>query len=102
PPDGGATFGPPIEVLANSSVPGAVVAEGYTMCNTVPAGVGIVNPGLPHAGRIYVTWIAADLAQNATGCNITMAQSFHTLWIAYSDDGGLTWTAQQALDAGFG
>src|SRR5439155_15498252 len=100
--DGGKTFGPPIEVLANSAVPGAVEAQGYTMCNTVPAGVAIVNPGLPHAGRIYVSWIAADLPQNTTGCNITMAQSFHTLWVAYSDNGGVTWTAQQAFDAGIG
>ncbi len=100
--DGGATFGAPIEVLAESSIPGAVVAQGYTMCNTVPAGIGIVKPGLPHAGRIYVSWIAADLPQNATGCNITMAQSFHTLWVAYSDNGGSSWTAQQAFDAGIG
>src|SRR5579859_3859252 len=100
--DGGAHFGPPVEVLANSSVPGAVVAQGYTLCNTVPAGVGIVPPGQPHAGRIIVAWIAADLPQNATGCNITMAQSFHTLWVAYSDNGGATWTAQQAMDIGIG
>jgi hypothetical protein len=100
--DGGAHFGAPVEVLANSTVPGAVVAQGYTMCNTVPAGVGIVPPGQPHAGRIIVAWIAADLPQNATGCNITMAQSFHTLWVAYSDDGGATWTAQQAMDIGIG
>src|SRR5437870_5375639 len=105
--DGGATFGPPQEVLASPSVtPGAaagtLVAQGYTFCNTVPAGVQIVRPGLPHAGRIFVAWIAADLAQNATGCNVTMLQSFHTLWISYSDDNGLTWTAQQAFDAGIG
>jgi BNR/Asp-box repeat protein len=105
--DGGATFGPPQEVLASPAVtPGAVtgtlVAQGYTFCNTVPAGVGIVKPGLPHAGRIYVAWIAADLPQNATGCNITMLQSFHTLWVSYSDDGGMTWTPQQAFDAGIG
>ena len=100
--DGGAHFGAPVEVLANSSIPGAVVAQGYTMCNTVPAGVGIVPPGQPHAGRIIVAWIAADLPQNATGCNITMAQSFHTLWVAYSDNGGGTWTAQQAMDIGIG
>lgn len=100
--DGGATFGPPMDVLANSAVPGAVVAQGYSMCNTVPTGVQIVKPGLPHAGRIYVSWIAADLPQNATGCNITMAQSFHTLWVAYSDNGGSSWTAQQAFDAGVG
>ena len=105
--DGGATFGAPQEVLASPAVtPGAVsgtlVAEGYTFCNTVPAGVGIAPPGTPHAGRIMVAWIASDLAQNATGCNVTMLQSFHTLWISYSDDNGSTWTPQQAFDAGFG
>src|SRR5437764_2441175 len=105
--DGGATFGPPQEVLASPAVtPGAVagtlVAQGYTFCNTVPAGVGIAPPGTPHAGRIFVAWIAADLAQNATGCNVSMLQSFHTLWISYSDDNGATWTPQQAFDAGIG
>ena len=105
--DGGATFGAPREVLASpavtrGAVTGTLVAQGYTFCNTVPAGVGIVPPGVPHAGRIFVAWIAADLAQNATGCNVTMLQSFHTLWISYSDDGGNTWTPQQAFDAGFG
>jgi hypothetical protein len=105
--DGGATFGPPVEVLASPAVtPGAVsgtlVAQGYTFCNTIPAGVQIVRPGLPHAGRIYVAWIAADLAQNATGCNVSQLQSFHTLWVSYSDDNGKTWTPQQAFDAGVG
>jgi hypothetical protein len=105
--DGGATFGPPQEVLASPAIrPGAIsgtlVAQGYTFCNTVPAGVQIVKPGLPHAGRIYVAWIAADLAQNATGCNVSMLQSFHTLWVSWSDDGGDTWTPQQAFDAGLG
>ncbi len=105
--DGGATFGAPQEVLAGPAItPGAVtgtlVAQGYTFCNTVPAQVKIVRPGLPHAGRIYVAWIAADLAQNATGCNISMLQSFHTLWVSYSDDDGVTWTPQQAFDAGVG
>src|SRR2546423_854156 len=105
--DGGATFGAPQEVLASPAVtPGAVtgtlVAQGYTFCNTVPAGVGIAASGSPHAGRIIVAWIAADLAQNATGCNISMLQSFHTLWVSYSDDNGVTWTPQQAFDAGFG
>jgi hypothetical protein len=105
--NGGATFGAPQEVLASPAVkPGAItgtlVAQGYTFCNTVPAGVRIVPPGFPHAGRIFVAWIAADLAQNATGCNISMLQSFHTLWVSYSDDSGLTWTPQQAFDAGFG
>jgi hypothetical protein len=105
--DGGATFGAPQEVLASPAVkPGVVAgtleAQGYTFCNTVPAGVGIAPPGTQHAGRIFVAWIAADPVQNASGCNITMLQSFHTLWISYSDDNGVTWTPQQAFDAGFG
>ncbi len=105
--DGGATFGQPQDVLAAPAVtPGAVagtlVAQGYTFCNTVPAGVGIAPSGTPHAGRIIVGWIAADLPQNATGCNVSMAEAFHTIWISYSDDGGQTWTAQQAFDAGIG
>jgi hypothetical protein len=105
--DGGATFGAPQEVLAGpaitqGAVTGTLVAQGYTFCNTIPAQVKIVRPGLPHAGRIYVAWIAADLAQNATGCNISMLQSFHTLWVSYSDDNGVTWTPQQAFDAGVG
>jgi len=105
--DGGATFGAPQEVLASPAVtPGAItgtlVAQSYTFCNTVPAGVGIVPPGAPHAGRILVGWIAADLAQNATGCNVSMLQSFHTLWVSYSDDNGRTWMPQQAFDAGIG
>jgi hypothetical protein len=106
--DGGSTFGAPVEVLANSTTPGAVIAQGFTMCNTVPAGVAIVPQKLPdgspnpHAGRIYVSWIAADVAQNLTGCNISMAESFHTAWIAWSDNGGSTWSAQGAIDMGIG
>jgi hypothetical protein len=105
--DGGSTFGAPQEVLASPAVtPGAVtgtlVAQGYTFCNTVPAGVAIAPPGTPHAGRIFVAWIAADVAQNASGCNVSMLQSFHTLWISYSDDNGATWVPQQAFDAGVG
>jgi len=105
--DGGSTFGAPQEVLAGpavtaGAVAGTLVAQGYTFCNTVPAGVGIVPPGAPHAGRIIVGWIAADLPQNAAGCNVTMAQAFHTVWVSYSDDGGQTWTPQQAFDAGIG
>lgn len=105
--DGGATFGAPQEVLASPAVtPGAVTgtltAEGYTFCNTVPTGVGIVKPGLVHAGRMYVSWVASDLPSDALGCNISQAESFHTLWVSYSDDNGVTWTPQQAFDAGVG
>src|SRR4029077_20059519 len=68
----------------------------------VPAGVAIAPPGTKHEGRIFVAWIAADPLQNPTGCNVSMDQSFHNLFLSYSDDGGLTWTAQQAFDAGIG
>ncbi|HZU76907.1 MAG TPA: hypothetical protein VFA70_09105, partial [Dehalococcoidia bacterium] len=104
--DGGNTFGTAKAVIpsctSSGCLPGEVEAQGYQMCNTVPAGVAIVPHGLPHAGRIYVSWIAADPVQNATGCNITMLQSFHTAWVAYSDDNGNTWTSQEAFDAGIG
>jgi hypothetical protein len=105
--DGGATFGPPQDVLTEpkvtkGAVTGTLVAQGYTFCNTIPAGVAIAPPGTPHPGRIFVAWVAADLAQNATGCNVSMLQAFHTLWISYSDDNGTTWTPQMAFDAGIG
>jgi hypothetical protein len=108
--DGGANFGPAVNVIASSPTPGAVVAQGYSMCNTIPAGVDIVPQKLPdgspnpHAGRIYVAWIAADLATNAQGCNVTMLQAFHTGWIAWSDGGGApgTWNVQQVIDMGVG
>ena len=103
--DGGKTFGASQEVLSSPAVtPGAVTgtltAEGYTFCNTVPIGTAIAPLGTPHAGRIYVAWIAADLPTDATGCNISQAEAFHTMWVSYSDDGGSTWTPQMAFDAG--
>jgi len=105
--DGGRTFTQTTNVMAPPALtPGAVVgsvtAEGYTFCSTVPAGVGIVPPGKPHAGRIIVGWIAADAAEDAAGCNLSQYETFHTLWVSYSDDGGLTWTPQLAFDAGIG
>jgi len=103
--DGGTTFSPAQPVLA-TAVQGdpttAVVVGAETFCNTVPAGVAIAPPGTPHAGRIFVAWIAADPVQNASGCNVSMFQSFHNLFISYSDDNGVTWAAQQAFDAGIG
>ena len=103
--DGGATFGAPINVLAASTIPGAgnaLIAQGYQFCTTVPSGVGIVPPGKPHAGRIIVAWIAADVSSGAEGCNLTQEEPFHTLWVSYSDTNGASWTAQQAYDAGVG
>jgi hypothetical protein len=65
----------------------------------VPSNVRIVKSG-PHAGRIFVAWIASDPTAAGTGCNMSQAQAFHTLLVAYSDDNGATWTPQVAYDAG--
>jgi len=105
--DGGKTFSQIDNVMATPAitpggVSGSLEAEGYTFCSTVPAGVGIVPPGKPHAGRIIVGWIASDPAEDAAGCNISQYESFHTFWVSYSDDGGSTWTPQLAYDAGAG
>jgi hypothetical protein len=100
--DGGATYGAARPVLAtavNGDPTTAVKVGANTFCNTVPAGVAIAPPGTPHAGRIFVAWIAADPVQNASGCNVSMFQSFHNFFLSYSDNGGLTWTAVQAWDA---
>jgi hypothetical protein len=105
--DGGATFGTAQNVLASSAlspnaISATVGAQTFTFCNTVPAGVAIAPPGTAHAGRILVGWIAADPVQNLSGCNISMLQSFHNLFVSYSDNGGMTWTPQLAFDAGIG
>jgi hypothetical protein len=102
--DGGKTFGPPEDILANLTAQGAnqgVVAQADSACNTVPAGLRIEKSG-PHPGRIYAAWIASDPESLGTGCNVSMAQSFHNLFVAWSDDGGQTWTPQLAYDAGIG
>jgi hypothetical protein len=102
--DGGRTFGPPTDILTNLTGQGAnqgVVAQADSACNTVPAGLKIEKTG-PHPGRIYAAWIASDPESPGTGCNVTMAQAFHNLFVAWSDDGGATWTPQLAYDAGIG
>ena len=102
--DGGKTFGPSENILANMTTTAAdqgAVAEADSACNTVPAGLRIEKTG-PHPGRIYAAWIASDPESAATGCNVTMVQSFHNLFVAWSDDGGATWTPQLAYDAGVG
>ena len=105
--DGGKTFGVSTDVMDTPAVtPGAVSgsleADGYTFCSSVPAGVGIVPSGHPHAGRIIVGWIASDAVEDAAGCNVSQYETFHTFWVSYSDDGGKTWTPQLAYDAGVG
>jgi hypothetical protein len=102
--DGGKTFGSPVDVMGNFTVNGtdqAAVALADSACNTVPIGADIAWAGA-HAGRIYVAWIASDPESPVTGCNVTMVQSFHNLFVAWSDDGGKTWTPQLAYDAGIG
>jgi hypothetical protein len=68
----------------------------------MPGGVKVVQSG-SRAGRVYVSWLASDDAQNgATGCNETQLAGFHTMWVAWSDDGGVTWTDQLVYDGGIG
>src|SRR5579884_2748402 len=102
--NGGKTFGPSTDIFANTTPqngPTAAVALADSACNTVPAGLRIEKSG-PHPGRIYAAWIASDPESPATGCNVTMVQAFHNLFVAWSDDGGATWTPQLAYDAGVG
>ncbi|MEA2487930.1 MAG: repeat-like domain, partial [Actinomycetota bacterium] len=94
--DGGKTFGNPVNVINSPTA----IAD--SACNAMPGGVKVVQSG-PHAGRVYVSWLAADDAQNgATGCNETQLAGFHTMWAAWSDDGGQTWTDQLVYDGGIG
>jgi len=102
--DGGKTFGTSENVLANTTAQGssqAAVAAAENSCSTVPIGTRIEKTG-PHPGRIYVAWIASDPESAVTGCNLSQAQAFHTLFVAWSDDRGATWTPQMAYDAGIG
>jgi len=107
--DGGATFATASDVLANlspSAGAGDALALADTACSTVPAGVKIAKGG-PHPGRVFVAWIAADPSSFGTGCNLSQAQAFHNLFIAYTDPpasgrigAAPTWTPQLAFDAG--
>lgn len=109
--DGGTTFSAPEDVLANlnTSAPGAsdALALADTACSSVPSAVKVAKGG-PHPGRVFVAWIAADPSSFGTGCNLSQAQSFHTLFVAWADPttpGGRlaatpTWTPQLAFDAG--
>jgi len=94
--DGGRTFGTPVDVVSSPE------AEAATFCNSIPGGLKVVQSG-PNAGRIYAAWLAADLPTSvATGCNLTQMDTFHSAWIAWSDDGGQTWTDHVVFDGGFG
>jgi hypothetical protein len=91
--DGGRTFDLPVDAVTSP------LAQADSYCNTIPGGLKIVSSG-PHAGRIYVAWLAADPLNPVTGCNLTQLAAFHSIWSAYSDDGGHTWTDQLVYDAG--
>jgi hypothetical protein len=93
--DGGKHYDAPVNVI-NDPV---AIADSY--CDTIPGGTRIVQSG-PHAGRIYVAWLAADPANAGTGCNETQGTAFHSVWMASSDDKGQTWTDHLAYDAGPG
>jgi BNR/Asp-box repeat len=91
--DGGKTFGVPVDAITSP------LAQADSYCNTIPGGLKIVPSG-PHAGRIYIAWLAADPLNPTTGCNLTQLAAFHSIWSAYSDDGGQTWTDRLVYDAG--
>src|SRR5207249_4672201 len=74
--DGGQTFGPSVDVLAQNGI-----AFANSFCNTVPSDIEVD----PQTGEVYVQWITADLVANTTGgCNITQVENFHQVWVAHS------------------
>jgi hypothetical protein len=94
--DGGKTFSQQKSVISDTT------AQANSFCNTIPGGLKVVQSG-PHAGRVYVAWLAGSVATNApTGCNITQLDTFGQVWMAWSDDEGATWTDKLVYDAGFG
>ncbi|HYZ77493.1 MAG TPA: sialidase family protein [Gaiellaceae bacterium] len=95
--NGGDIFGPSVPASAgvNASIspptilPPLVPPLFDSFCNTVPSGIEVD----PETHQVYVQWLTADPVANTTeGCNVTMIQNFHKVWIARSDDRGTTWT----------
>jgi hypothetical protein len=83
--DGGNTFGPSVDVLAENGL-----AEANSFCNTVPSDIEVD----PETGDVYVQWITADPVANTTGgCNLTQIENFHQVWVAHSAPAILTGTA---------
>jgi len=59
--DGGQTFGPSVDVLAQNGI-----AFANSFCNTVPSDIEVD----PQTGEVYVQWITADPVANTTeGCD---------------------------------
>src|SRR3989442_4822728 len=74
--NGGQTFGPSVDVLAQNGM-----AQAQSFCNTIPSGIELD----PETGEVYVQWITADPVANTTqGCNISQIQSFHQVWVAHA------------------
>jgi len=94
--DGGKTFGAPVDVITSPE------AEAATFCDSIPGGIKVAQAG-PHAGRVYVSWLGGSVATDAaTGCNVTQLNTFNTIWVAWSDDQGATWTDHLVFDGGIG
>jgi hypothetical protein len=91
--DGGRNFELPVDAITSPA------AQAASFCNTIPGGLKIVPVGHLQ-GRIYIAWLAADPANPVTGCNLTQLAAFHSIWVAWSDDQGQTWTDQLVYDAG--
>lgn len=97
--DGGQTFGPSVDVLAQNGI-----AFANSFCNTIPSDIEVD----PQTGEVYVQWITADPFANTTqGCNVTQLQNFHQVWVAHSPPavgaGPATvtsWDAHQVADTG--
>ncbi len=74
--DGGQTFGPSVDVLAQNGI-----AQAQSFCNTIPSDIEVD----PETGEVYVQWITADPVANTTqGCNISQIENFHQVWVAHS------------------
>ncbi|MDQ6747157.1 MAG: glycoside hydrolase, partial [Candidatus Dormibacteraeota bacterium] len=100
--DGGQTYGAPIDLMTHFTNPTSsqtLAVQQASLCNTIPTQMKIAKGG-PHKGRIYASWIGADPTSAVSGCNITEAEAFHNLLIAWSDDQGNSWNTEVALDAG--
>lgn len=97
--DGGATFGPSVDVLLTNGL-----AFANSFCNTVPSGIEVD----PQTGEVYVQWITADpVANTSQGCNVSQLQNFHEVWVAHSPPAVgtgpavvTTWDAHLVFDGG--
>ena len=77
--DGGASW-------QQTPFPVAAPNQALSACNTIPGGLA-TDKNSTHKGRVFVTWETSDAPVSAaTGCNISQAQPFDHLYLAYSDD----------------